>query len=204
MHMPRRWRAGIRIGGGALRVNTRTPADDHLYRGFSHAYQSQVDHVSSIFCHHFLISFGTRYSGIWHIDHICFAIWIWDRFPWICFIHWLYVFHVIILLQFLWPVYVFEAKNRRFAIFINFCLMSGFHSLEPMHVTEWVNFLFGINQSSWTRKAKGAADGPTYNQTCFMFFFLLILWGSVIIFLFCRKRLLLPFPNCFSVADEKI
>lgn len=112
-HMPRRWRAGIRIGGGALRVNTRTPADDHLYRGFSHAYQSQVDHVSSIFCHHFLISFGTRYSGTWHIDHICFAIWIWDRFPWICFIHWLYVFHVIILLQFLWPDKGYTSLKQR-------------------------------------------------------------------------------------------
>lgn len=72
-----------------------------------------VDHVSSIFCHHFLISFGTRYSGIWHIDHICFAIWIWDRFPWICFIHWLYVFHVIILLQFLWPDKGYTSLKQR-------------------------------------------------------------------------------------------
>lgn len=49
---------------------------------FSHAYQSQVYRpcVIHILPQFSLISFGSWYSGIWHIDHICFAIWIWDWF----------------------------------------------------------------------------------------------------------------------------
>ena len=74
----KRWKA---CWGSALRID-KAPSRWPLQTDFSHAYQSQVYRpcVIHILPQFSLISFGSWYSGIWHIDHICFAIWIWDWF----------------------------------------------------------------------------------------------------------------------------
>ena len=176
---------------------------------FSHAYQSQVYRpcVIHILPQFSLISFGSWYSGIWHIDHICFAIWIWDWFPEYVSYSVSLSFMLYFFLQYTFDqikAFSLRSKEQTFfslSIFIDAWLMLGFLSSKRTHITESEDFLFGVNQSSWTRRVKRASDGLTCNQARFMFFFLLIFLELYNYVLVLQKNVI-AFRSFSSFADR--